>query len=296
MSYGEDLKMSINSNYINSKIDYQYERMPDYETKYMLKEKHDQLLSVLLAFDQFCRENGIKYSLADGTLLGAIRHGDFIPWDDDADVMVTRDEYNKIIESITEKSSIRILKIGFLDRVTIPDLIEQKIYVDLFINDDMPLNKFVFNIKKAKTRFLRNYFSFKVKNLRHSKYSLLKRIMYRITHAILWCVCHVYVFGRDVFKLNDKAVSIGHHKQSGIYTRFTSRMYETKRRFNKEQYEKGYGNILFRGKTLMSIKSARFFLSEMYGDYISLPKEEQRIPEHSVNMMENDGNYIKWLN
>ena len=47
-------------------------------------------------FDRVCRENGIGYSIAYGTLLGAVRHHGFIPWDDDVDVVVTREDYNKL--------------------------------------------------------------------------------------------------------------------------------------------------------------------------------------------------------
>lgn len=61
-----------------------------------LKHLHEVLLSVMLEFDELCRRNGIRYFLGGGTLLGAIRHGGFIPWDDDVDLMMTRADYDKL--------------------------------------------------------------------------------------------------------------------------------------------------------------------------------------------------------
>ena len=57
----------------------------------------------LCAFDEFCREKGLTYVLAYGTLLGAIRHHGFIPWDDDIDVMMPRSDYEKLLNELTSE-------------------------------------------------------------------------------------------------------------------------------------------------------------------------------------------------
>ena len=62
----------------------------DNKTLHMLQENEYMILTDI---DYFCRKRNIKYSLYGGTLIGAVRHGGFIPWDDDIDIVMTRDQY-----------------------------------------------------------------------------------------------------------------------------------------------------------------------------------------------------------
>ena len=73
----------------------------DIDNKYGTLEIQQQLLALLKEFHSFCTENDIKYSLDWGSLLGAIRHKGFIPWDDDLDIMVDRENYKKLKRLIT---------------------------------------------------------------------------------------------------------------------------------------------------------------------------------------------------
>ena len=57
-------------------------------------------LSILLDIDKFCRKHQIQYWIASGTLLGAVRHGGFIPWDDDLDIEMTEAEFKKFEKAV----------------------------------------------------------------------------------------------------------------------------------------------------------------------------------------------------
>jgi lipopolysaccharide cholinephosphotransferase len=69
-----------------------------------MTELQSRLLEMLKWFHSFCMENNIKYYALGGTALGAIRHNGFIPWDDDIDVGMPREEYNKLIFLMSKKN------------------------------------------------------------------------------------------------------------------------------------------------------------------------------------------------
>lgn len=70
----------------------------------ILKQIQSTELEILVYFDKFCKDNNLKYSLSGGTLLGAVRHKGFIPWDDDVDCMMMRDDYDRLISLWNEKA------------------------------------------------------------------------------------------------------------------------------------------------------------------------------------------------
>ena len=116
-------------------------------------------LHLLHVFDRLCKENGLQYLLEGGTLLGAMRHNGFIPWDDDLDVGMPRKDYEKFLKiapamlpadillhkpEMTPRTAIPFAKLrdmySFYAEVR-PDVATSDphgIYVDIFPYDDMP--------------------------------------------------------------------------------------------------------------------------------------------------------------
>ena len=70
-----------------------------------LKQLQKVEYQMLKDFDKFCRENDIEYCLTYGTLIGAVRHKGFIPWDDDIDVFVKAEDYLKLESIFNEKQT-----------------------------------------------------------------------------------------------------------------------------------------------------------------------------------------------
>lgn len=75
--------------------EYDYSQIENYQT---LRKLQMVQLEILKYIDFFCKKNNIRYSLSGGTLLGAVRHGGFIPWDDDLDICMLRSEYNRFVQ------------------------------------------------------------------------------------------------------------------------------------------------------------------------------------------------------
>ena len=71
-----------------------------------IKQAEFQLLRI---FDAYCREHQIRYFLSNGTLLGAVKYRGFIPWDDDVDVLVPREDYDRLVASFTDFDHIRLV-------------------------------------------------------------------------------------------------------------------------------------------------------------------------------------------
>ncbi|MBQ6654287.1 MAG: LicD family protein [Erysipelotrichaceae bacterium] len=74
---------------------------------YSLERLQERMLGILKYIDSVARKNGIPYYLAYGTLIGAVRHHGFIPWDDDADILITRDNYYRLIDAIVSDNDQR---------------------------------------------------------------------------------------------------------------------------------------------------------------------------------------------
>ncbi|BDH45246.1 phosphorylcholine transferase LicD [Salmonella enterica subsp. enterica serovar Choleraesuis] len=145
-----------------------------------------EMLRIALSFHHFCEENNLKYAICGGTLLGAVRHKNFIPWDDDFDVFMPRGDFERFLEIWKDHNDIELKKNGDSDyyKIATPaklhnpktkvielneiengvsdSFLNHGIFIDVFPIDFYPdnkigamLNNYIgkINIKKSLSRF-----------------------------------------------------------------------------------------------------------------------------------------------
>ncbi len=157
------------------------------------------ILNIALEFKRICVKHGLKYSLAYGTLIGAVRHKGFIPWDDDIDFLMPREDYEKFIElcktelnprfalrSLAESDYIyHFIKIDDTTTTLKEHYNKDKnykggVYIDIFPIDVAPQSKFKRAMFLRKVKYLRFRRNLAVTDFTNKKHSLKKRIIIKL--------------------------------------------------------------------------------------------------------------------
>ena len=178
--------------------------------EYDLKAVHQANLKILKEIDRICRKHGIQYMLDAGTLLGAVRHKGFIPWDDDGDVAFTRENYERFARVVRRElpEGMEFLeprqlgggnafydftpRILYLNSQTHEDQEEMKFYggklnhlwVDLFIQDTLPENKMAASLTKLLQTGIYGLAMGHRYRLDYSKYNLASKALVGVLAAI----------------------------------------------------------------------------------------------------------------
>lgn len=246
-------------------------------------------LDILDDIHQFCITNNIRYSLAYGTLLGAVRHKGYIPWDDDIDLIMPREDYERFIKEyksdcneVLDLSKSDVCKEMFV-KVSRKKTIMQDILLgrELWgINVDIfPIDNIMDNYKELLDKYhkLKNKlyrFCPYYKGAEHKKISLfLKNLIKRIVFL------YPYNILRIKKQINDLAQTSKKTTKAGLLLNVA---YGENEFFDKELFEK-YSTILFEGKYYNTISDYNKYLSQIYGDYMQLPPEEKRKSHHLYN-------------
>lgn len=259
-----------------------------------LEEIKEIELNLLVDIDDICSKNNLKYSLAGGTLLGAVRHRGFIPWDDDIDIFMERSDYNKFLQIIEarsggigvincrnnkefeytfskvyDKNTIIIDEFGHRGKYNIG------VYVDVF-PVDFCSNSFA--IARCKTLIF-NLFKYILvaavwpRFAYNRTYGVFRNFVRFLFYSITRCInANKFANKLDVLysKERRKKFSVSY---SGVYG--------TREIFNTKIFN-DFMSLEFEGHFFKAISSYDKYLSSLYGDYMTLPPEEKRFSRHGI--------------
>lgn len=249
--------------------------MIDFELQAQLRAKYNpddstlrkaqlQMLDILKCIDKICRKHNIHYWLSSGTLLGAVRHGGFIPWDDDLDIEMLKEDYDKLLSILkTELPSEFILQNSSTEK-------------------DYP---FLFSKIRNKKTIIKESFIYKLKNegLYIDIFSLEKSFdpLFRISAILYHNLCFKLYKFRYIFYFNRYILTTIIFPLFRIISKFhkTDTLHHTygigflKARKKTDIFP--LSMIKFEDSYFYAPKNSDAYLKRIYGEYMILPKNIQ---------------------
>lgn len=256
-----------------------------------VKEVQGKILETMKYIDALCRKHGITYYIMGGTALGAVRHGGFIPWDDDLDIFMAPSEYEifkKVFEA--EDSPLFVLQ----EWRTTPDYLEyakvrmngttfieeafkdrkdlhQGIYVDIMILHKVPDSKFIQKLVYYESKFVTLY----ALSQRNWKPKSTSQKLVLNSLKLMPCKLMAKCFYRRIYKYDD------------MKTNFKYCYWITPAKYRSGLFDSSFFSdpvdIPFEDTVLLGSKKIKEYLEYRYGDYMKLPsKEAQQAAVHAM--------------
>ena len=236
-----------------------------------LRKSQLRMLEILKAVDKVCRENNIPYFLESGTLLGAVRHGGFIPWDDDIDISVMLSDYPRLRKVLQEQlpstmvfqdtttdpnypmliAKVRDTKSYFEEEYT-HKLQYKGLYIDIFVLEKVPCWKWkqiLDYLYGHCVRALHNYSS-KADKFRSAfvyPFAKLLVVLTRLINKVIPTTKISYQYGRKTYV-----------------------QYDLKDIFPLKE-------MSFEGYSFLVPNNPDALLKTCYGNYMQIPPEEKRV-------------------
>lgn len=260
---------------------------------YDIEKVQAHLLTMMSEFHSICVENNLKYYIVGGTCIGALRHKGFIPWDDDVDIAMPRDDYDKLSKlswgKISNKLEIKYYKntdgspihyIKVVDKTT--TLIEERyhnyvegLYLDIFPLDGINEN----DSKRPKKIWMLHSMIMRhcstAKRDRGGKTIISKMIPVSWMHHILEKEMRKIPYNKSEYVVN----FLGAYGKKEIVQ---------KRLFGLPKLYEFQGNVFY------GPEDADSYLNKIYGDYMELPPIEKRIFKHNYFHIDLLSPYREW--
>lgn len=267
-------------------------------------EKHKEIqLELLINFHGICIENNLRYSLAYGTLLGTIRHNGFIPWDDDIDIIMPREDYEKFCEIYPNDHNVFLQNYKTDNNYPFPfaklrnsltTWIEENvkdidmnhgIFIDIFPFDKISKNRIQreFLVNKAQIIWILCMSNFKTTGIKGIAAKLIRKTLKNRTKTIFLLVEQIKKSNRIIRNYNYSDLSYGRAYANYIYS---SDIFDS------------FIEMEFEGYKFMCISKYDEMLTMLYGDYMEMPPLEERVGKHNgtVDCNIEYGRFIKKKN
>lgn len=276
---------------------------------YDLKAVHEANLKLLKEIDRICRTYGIQYLLDAGTLIGAVRHQGFIPWDDDADVAFTRENYEKFAKVARKElpKGMKLLephqlrggegfydftpRILYMNSKTHEDGPEMDYYegrlnhlwVDLFIMDEQPEGKIKAALVKGLHTLIYGLAMGHRYRLDYSRYGMFGKAAVAVLAAV-----GKRIPMRSLRRLQH-ALAVRYNRGESSLRYYSNYQPDYLYVTVKKEWVEETVELPFEDTVFLAPKGWDEVLREVYGDYRKLPPVQKRIPSHSSVQIEVTG-------
>lgn len=251
-------------------------------------------LSILEKFDEYTKKHDLTYYMAGGTLLGAVRHGGFIPWDDDVDVMMPRPDYERFIREFRD-DKLKVSSCEYDPLYTTPfarlwdintklhftdiENITIGVFIDIFPIDGYPTNYYLAKLHSCRLKYMKAKINSAIRLGYKSdeKYIFMKKIL-----KMFWKKDGNYYANQ--LNAVGKKYAYGKSQYVGVTTT-TEHIF--RERNHKSVYKKEI-YLPFEHLMLPAPIGYREYLEKLYGDYMELPPIEKRKTEHMFDVYTRD--------
>lgn len=259
-----------------------------------LEKLHGHLLSALLEVDRICRAHGIRYFITGGTMLGAVRHKGFIPWDDDLDVAMRRDEYEKFLAAARSDLSARFflqtnrtdaqyalpfckLRVNgtrFINAGELPQDIHHGAFIDVFPMDAAPAGKLARLVHDKTVYFMKMALLARSRFDPRGTVGGAKQLVFKVLRVL------VKPFAlATLSRWTERAMRAWEGKPTEWVVNHCG-TYGYRREAVPAAFLEAFVELPFEGHAVFTLKDWDAYLTQIYGDYMQPPPEGKRSTGH----------------